>query len=120
MAGNGFVPAGPHTHMETKPRAVGAVHDANVVAVELLQGAILIALAVPEVIPPRFCETTVMIPVVAVVEILATYLLVELVDSQPHESAAAGKVAAVWIVSVIPVRQADAAKITSDTLARTV
>ena len=57
-----------------------------------------------------------MTPPFASVATEATYLEVAAVDSQPH-ALAAGKAIADWAISVIEVRHADAARITSDTLA---
>lgn len=112
----GIVP-GPHIHIETKPPATGAVQVAKVVALETLQGA---NFTVPSMPVPRFCVVTVISPVVAAVATLATYLLVGDADSQPQVLAVAGKAVVVCTVSVIDVRQVDAARMTSDTFARTV
>lgn len=65
-----------------------------------------------------FWMVTVITPA-AEVAIDETYFVAPLVDSQPQEFAA-GRVAVDWKASVTVVRQAEAAKITSDTFARTV
>lgn len=59
-------------------------------------------------------------PVVAVVEMLATYLLVDVADSQPQVFAVAGSTVADWIVSVMDVRHAEAARMSSEAFARIV
>lgn len=69
---------------------------------------------------PRFCAVIVTTPVVAAVEMEATYLLVDDVDSQPHPSTAAGSTVVVCTASVMAVRHAEPASTTSDTLALTV
>lgn len=104
--------------MDTKPPAVGVVQlaSANEDAAELEQGRNMI---VPLV--GRFAETTITSPS-AVVLIEATYLLVDDAASQPQLPAVGSEEpeGKVWTVSVIDVRQADAARISSDTLALTV
>lgn len=82
-------------------------------ALELLHGANRI---VPFAPVPRLIAVTVTKPAV-VVAIESTYFVPEPeVTSQP-QPLAAGAVAADWMVSLMEVRQADAAKTTSETFA---
>ena len=106
---------GPQIHVATKPPGVGAVQPAKVVAPALEQGA---KVTVPLMPVPRFWEVIVTNPAV-VVTIEATYLLVEVADSQPQPPAA-GRVVDDCTVSVIEVRHDDPARISSETLALTV
>lgn len=75
---------------------------------------------IPSIPVPKFCDVTVTTPVVAAVATLATYLLVAEADSQPQVFAVAGNTFAVWNTSEIVVRQAEAARITSEAFALTV
>jgi hypothetical protein len=86
---------GPHIHIPTVPRGEGAVHVPKVVAFVLLHGA---NFTVPSTPVPKFLDVTVIMPVVAAVEMLATYLDASdapAAISQPQVSAAAGNTAAV-------------------------
>jgi hypothetical protein len=119
FAGKPPVPVGPQSHIWiTLPPAVGNVQLAKVVASLFEQPLSWIE---PDALPPKFWVNTVTMPAPVVVT-LATYLLVAEALSQPQGLVAvvAGSVGEVWTASLIEVRQVEAARITSDTLALTV
>ena len=119
LVGKPVVAVGPQSHIWiTLPPAVGNVQSLKVVALLFEQPLSWIE---PVAVPPKFWVVTVTMPA-PVVATLATYLLVAEALSQPQGLAAevAGSVGAVWTASLIEVRQVEAARITSDTLALTV
>lgn len=67
-------------------------------------------------VSPKPCAVTVITPA-SLVSTLATYFEGDEADSQPHSLAAGIEPGAVWTTSVIAVRQVDAARISSETLA---
>ncbi len=113
--GNTVVPTGPHNQVAIVPPAAGAVQPAGAVAPASVQGIKATVPLAPVAMP--WASTS--IRPAAVVLMLPTYLLVAVVDSQPH-APAAGSVEADCTISVMLVRQDEAAKITSDILARAV
>ena len=105
----GKLSSGPQIHAAIVPPGIGVVATPAALA-----GAIII---VPVMPVPRLWVVTLMAPVV-LVWILLTYLDVVVDDSQPHAPPAGRALGVFCTVSVMEVRQVDAAKTTSDTLAR--
>lgn len=107
----GMVALGPHSHALTEVPATGGTTS----------GDRITAAVVGMTVAPNAEVASTWIAPLSFVETLATYLDVLVEDSQPQLPAVGSEPGCeVCTDSVTPVRQADAAKINSDTLARTV